>query len=152
MASVTDEQKDVIRNATEGAKLYVGEPTIGYAEPLRPITSTGSLTVGEAADFWTKHKNKAWVAVLLMVGAVSGNVDELYRFIPDVHDVAGLRKEVVTLKTDVEALKRGQTPTVFRPTTGVPAPELPPPAPVDDGFRVERPTKQVILQSNVTVA
>ena len=136
MASLTDEQKEVIRDATENV-------TLQGLEPARIAPATATLTVGEAADFWSKHKNKAWVAVLLIVGAVGGNVDELYKVIPDVHDVAGLRKEVATLKTDVEGLKKAFIPTpTFRPIPGVlPAPELPGPPPVDDGFRVERPSK-----------
>ena len=80
MASLTDEEKENI---------------LKYAEPIKGE----KLTVGDASDFWSKHKNKAWVAILLIVGAVGGNVDELYKAIPDVHDVAGLRKEVATLKT-----------------------------------------------------
>lgn len=129
MASLTDEQKNNI---------------IATAEPLKPFELVQGETLKlEVPDFWTKHKNKAWVVLLLLAGAAGGNVDEIYKAIPDVHDVTGLRKEVATLRTDVDALKRGQTPTVFRPTTVVPspAPELPPPAPTDDGFRVERPTK-----------
>lgn len=123
MAELTDEQKNVIMSS---------------AAPLKPEVMTL-----EVPDFWTKHKNKAWVAILLLVGALGGNVDELYKAIPDVHDVAGLRKEVATLRTDVEELKKAFIPTpTFRPTTGVlPAPELPGQPPVDDGFRVERPTK-----------
>lgn len=130
MASLTDEQKNVIMES---------------AAPLKPEVATL-----EVPDFWTKHKNKAWVAILLAVGALGGNVDEVYKAIPDVHDVAGLRKEVATLKTDVEELKKVFIPApTFRPVPVAPAPE----PPVDDGFRVERPTKQnAVLQNNVTVA
>lgn len=148
MASLTDEQKEVIRNTTEGVSLkgvgpllQGGDPVYGVAQPIRLAPATAELTVGEAGDFWSKHKNKAWVAILLIAGAVGGNVDELYKVIPDVHDVTGLRKEVATLRTDVEGLKKAFIPApTFRPTTVVP--ELPGPPPVDDGFRVERPTKQ----------
>lgn len=106
-------------------------PVLGYAEPLKPAVMearVGQLTSGEALDFWSKHKNKAWVAILLVIGAVGGNVDELYKAIPDVHDVESLRKEVKQLRVDVDAL-RG-TPSVFKPTVS------------DDGdFKVERPNK-----------
>lgn len=98
---------------------------IGYAEPLKP--AVGTLTVGEAADFWTKHKNKAWVAILLVVGALGGNIDELYKMIPDVYDVQGLRKDVQQLRVDVDSL-RG-VPSITKPSTS------------DDGFKVERPSK-----------
>lgn len=105
-------------------------PVLGYAQPLKPEMEArvGHLTTGEAIDFWSKHKNKAWVAILLVVGAVGGNVDELYKAIPDVHDVESLRKEVKQLRVDVDAL-RG-TPSVLKPTVS------------DDGdFKVERPSK-----------
>lgn len=133
MASLTNEEKEVIKDATDNVRV-IG---IGGAEPIR-----GEVLSLEVPDFWTKHKNKAWVAILLLVGAVGGNVDELYKAIPDVHDVAGLRKEVVTLRTDVDALKA--RPSIYRvPAPLPPISELPPPAPepVDSGFRVERPNK-----------
>lgn len=106
-------------------KVKLSEAVIGYAEPLKP--QVGTLTVGEANDFWSKHKNKAWVAILLVVGAMGGNIDEIYKAIPDVHDVESLRKEVKQLRVDVDAL-RG--PSVFKPV-----------ASDDDGFKVERPSR-----------
>lgn len=118
MASLTDEQKNVIMEA----------------KPLQ-----GEVMTLEVPDFWTKHKNKAWVAILLAVGALGGNVDELYKAIPDVHGVAELKVQVKELRTDVDSLMRVTPSTTFRPTPVVP--ELPGQPPVDDGFRVERPTK-----------
>jgi hypothetical protein len=126
LMALTDEQKNVIREATEGVT-------------LQPVAER--LTVGETLDFWSKHKNKAWVAILLIVGAVGGNVDELYKAIPDVHGVTELKVQVKELRSDVDELMKG-TPSVYKPTPADrPAPELPPLPPSDDGFRAERPSR-----------
>lgn len=117
MAQLTDEKKEVIKDATENVTL------VGRVETL------------EVPDFWTKHKNKAWVAILLAVGALGGNVDELYKAIPDVHGVTELKVQVKELRSDVDDLMRVTPSNVFR----TPVPPLP--EPVDDGFKVERPTK-----------
>lgn len=117
MAQLTEEQKNVIMES---------------AAPLK-----GEVMTLEVPDFWTKHKNKAWVAILLAVGALGGNVDELYKAIPDVHGVTELKVQVKELRTDVDGLMRVNPQPTFRPTPVVPTT----PEPVDDGFRVERPTK-----------
>jgi hypothetical protein len=97
---------------------------------LKPIQGE-ALRLGEfkVPDFWDKHKNKAWVAVLLLSGFISGTgIDEIYKAIPDVHDVAGLKIRVDNLEKDVKILKEGNG---GGSSTFVP--------PSDSGFKAERP-------------
>lgn len=119
MASLTEEQKEVMKDATENVRL------VGMGEPIRGRVEIQNL---EVPDFWVKHKNKAWVAILLVVGALGGNIDEVYKAIPDVHDVKSLKVRVDNIEKDVKILKEGND---GGSSTFVP--------PSDNGFRAERP-------------
>ena len=98
---------------------------------LKPIQGEAlRLEEFKVPDFWDKHKNKAWVAFLLLSGFLSGTgIDEIYKAIPDVHDVAGLKIRVDNIEKDVKILKEGNGGS----STFVP--------PSDNGFKAERPSK-----------
>lgn len=91
------------------------------------------LTAEEAAGWfalWLKHKNKVYGLALLIIGALGGNVETIVSAFPDVHDVAGLRKQVVVLEEDVQKLKDSMLNVGINPDIKT-----------DDGFKVNRPTK-----------